>query len=81
MMALGMPIVGQSLYNNSENMYQYPYFKEQFAYNDPALIIQKTVELLNNPEKLSQLAEANAHTFDTNFTPESITARILERFI
>ena len=79
MMALGMPIVGQSLYNNSENMYQYPYFKDQFAYNDPALIIQKAVALLNNPEELSLLAEANAHTFDTAFTPEAITARILEQ--
>lgn len=78
-MALGMPVVGQSLYNNSENLYQYPYFKEQFAYDEPGLIIQKAEELLQNPEKLSLLAKTNAHTFDSAFTPEAITARILEQ--
>lgn len=78
-MALGMPVVGQTLHNNAENMYQYPYFKDQFAYNTPQLIAQKAVDLLKNPEKLALFGKANAHTFDTALTPRAITARILER--
>jgi hypothetical protein len=77
LLCMGMPIIGQSIVNNKSILYSNLYFKEQFAYDDPCLIVQKAIELLNQPEKMSILGKANAETIDSKYTPNKIIADIL----
>ena len=79
LLALGKPIIGQTISNNKELYYQNPFFKEQFAYDDPEEIAGNVHELLKNPEKAALYANANANTFDTKFSPEITVSRFIER--
>jgi hypothetical protein len=77
-LALGKPIVGESIFNNKEQLYREKYFDEQFAYDSPKEIAQHVKMLLTSRDKLTQLGNANAQTFDTRFTPETNAANIIE---
>ena len=79
LLALGKPIIGQTIQNNKELYYQNQLFKEQFAYDDPEEIAWHVQELLQDPEKALSFAEANAKTFDTKFSPEITVSKIIER--
>jgi len=76
-LALGLPVVGQTIANNQEMLYENPYFREQFAYNDPERIVREAMELLARPERLRMLARSNARVFDSTFTPRAAVADIL----
>jgi len=80
LLALGKPIIGQTIYNNSESYYQNPFFNEQFAYDDPEEIAKQVNELLQDHERAASYAKANAITFDTKYTPEITVSRIIEIF-
>ena len=79
LLALGKPIIGQTIHNNKELYYQNPFFNEQFAYDEPEDIAKQVQELLQHPEKAASLAEANANTFDTKFSPEVTVSKIIEK--
>lgn len=79
LMAMGKPIVGETLMNNRDNMYAYDHFKEQFAYDDPAELIDRVTYLLHNQQKLEDLRRANMETFDNYFTPKPIVKDILDQ--
>jgi len=79
LLAMGKPIIGQTISNNKELYYQNPFFKEQFAYDDPEEIAGNVNELLKNPEKAALYAKANANTFDTKFSPEITVSNFIER--
>jgi hypothetical protein len=78
LLALGKPVIGETIFNNKKQLYANKHFDEQFAYESPKEIAQHVIMLLKNPLKLSQLAVANAQTFDTQFTPEINAANIIE---
>lgn len=78
LLALGKPIIGQTITNNKELYYQNPFFKEQFAYDDPEEIVRYVHELLKQPEKAALFAKANASTFDTKFSPEITVSKFIE---
>ena len=78
LLALGKPIIGQSIVNNKEQLYCNDYFDEQFAHDTPKEISDHVKKLLNQPQKLALLGEANANTFDTRFTPEITTTNIIK---
>lgn len=78
LLALGKPIIGQTIYNNKELYYQNPFFNEQFAYDDPEEIARHVHELLQHPDKAASYAKANANTFDTKFSPEITVSKIIE---
>jgi glycosyltransferase involved in cell wall biosynthesis len=79
LMAMGKPIVGETLVNNRDNMYAYDRFDEQFAYDDPAELIDRVVYLLQNPQELEDLRRANIETFDYHFTPKPVVKHILDQ--
>jgi len=79
LLALGKPIIGQTISNNKELYYQNPFFDEQFAYDDPEEIAKHVHELLHDPEKAASYAESNANTFDTRFSPEVTASKIIEK--
>jgi hypothetical protein len=81
LLAMGKPIIGQSISNNKELYYQNPYFKEQFAYDDPEEIVRNVNELLKSPKNTALYAKANANTFDTKFSPEITTSKIIEKLM
>lgn len=79
LLALGKPIIGQTISNNKELYYQNPFFNEQFAYDEPEEIARNVYELLQHPETAALYANANANTFDTKFSPEITVAKIIEK--
>lgn len=79
LLAMGKPIIGQTIHNNKELYYQNPFFNEQFAYDEPEEIARHVHELLQHPEKAASFAKANANTFDTKFSPEITVSNIIEK--
>ena len=79
LLAMGKPIIGQTIHNNKELYYQNPFFSEQFAYDEPEEIAKQVHELLQQPEKAASFAKANANTFDTKFSPEITVSKIIEK--
>ena len=81
LLALGMPIVGQTIANNKRLLYSNEHFASQFAFDDPKEIVQEAVKLLSEPERMQMLGHANARTFDAKFTPQAVTAGTLKLII
>lgn len=79
LMAMGKPIVGETLMNNKDNMYAYDRFGEQFAYDDPADLIDRVIYLLQNPQELEELRRTNIETFEKHFTPKPVVKQILDQ--
>jgi hypothetical protein len=78
-MALGKPIVGETILNNTKNMYAYDHFDEQFAFDDPLEIVERIVHLLGEPNKLKELEKANTGTFDRHLTPKPVIVNVLDQ--
>ena len=78
-LALGIPIVGQEILNNTQALYAYPHFSEQFAYEDAESILAQIENLLQQPEKLEVLAKSNAEVFDAQLTPKTAVSKILDQ--
>ncbi|NWF90107.1 MAG: hypothetical protein HXY50_11690 [Ignavibacteriaceae bacterium] len=76
-LALGLPIVGQQILNNKENLMQYENFYLQFAYNEPKEIIEKAIELVQKPEMINTIGHSNAELFDKFFHPKKTVEKIL----
>ena len=81
LLALGKPIIGQTIYNNKELYYQNQFFNEQFSYDEPEEIAQHVHELLQQPEKLASYSKANANAFDTKLDPEITVSRIIDKLL
>jgi hypothetical protein len=79
--ALGLPICGQKIYNNAENLYGNGDIKKQFIYETPSQIVDGVVELLQDSPKRRKLAESNSRTFDMHYSPEIAVSRILKILI
>lgn len=80
-LAMGMPIIGQTITNNTDNLMKNDYFDLQFSFNDPKEIVHNAVEIINQPELLAKLGKSNAEAFDQYFRPEIVIKEILEKII
>jgi spore maturation protein CgeB len=60
-------------------MYTYDHFEEQFAYDDPEELVDRTVYLLEHPRYLEELKRANIETFENHFTPKPVVKSILDQ--
>lgn len=78
LMAMGKPIVGQTIINNREMLYKNHYFDEQFAFDDPKELVDQVDELLHQPEKMKMLSRLNAETFDRCLAPEMVISDLVE---
>lgn len=79
LMALGIPVVGETILNNTDNLYQLDYFDEQFAYDEPEDIVDQVFRLLDKPEHIEELKQANTETFENHLASGPIVAGILDQ--
>lgn len=78
LLALGKPIVGQTIFNNKDEFYNNQYFSNQFAFNNPNGIVQGAIELLKDRATMKKISESNAKIFDAKFTPQIIVSDMLK---
>jgi hypothetical protein len=78
LLAMGMPIAGQTIRVNTRNIMDSSHFGIQFAYDEPEQIADRAAELLSRPEELAMLGESNARVFDARFAPEATVNGMLE---
>lgn len=79
MMALGKPMVGETILNNKVNMYSYDHFEEQFAFDDPEELIEGAIYLLEHSDYLEELERFNVETYENHFTPIPVANYILNQ--
>lgn len=77
-LALGLPVIGQTIYNNSENLMKFTNFERQFNFNDPDEIIESVKVLLFNDEMKREIAISNTGIFEQYFTPEAVIDELLK---
>jgi len=77
LLALGKPVAGQVILNNVENVGGFEGFDEQFGLEEPEEIAERAFALLGDPERRTRLAQTNAATFDSRFTPVAVVSEIL----
>jgi hypothetical protein len=78
-MVLGSPVVGETILNNTDYLYGFPHFDEQFAYDEPEALVERVYYLLNHPDQIEELRRANTETFEKHFTPRAMVAGILDQ--
>jgi len=80
-LALGKPIVGQTIINSIDMYYGRGRISEQFAYEDPEEMVREAVRLLENRSRMEELGRENARMFDDYFTPARCVAAMLDRLL
>lgn len=78
LLMLGLPVVGQRLTNNPDNLMGYPFFEDQFAFDDPDRIVSRATTLIRDRDLRRKIGRSNARTFDARFTPKAVVADVLE---
>ncbi len=78
-LGLGLPVAGQRLENDGAAFYRLPRFDTQYAYEEPASLVARVVELLGHPDERAALGEVNARTFDAHLTPLACMTEALSR--
>jgi hypothetical protein len=77
LLAMGMPIAGQTIRVNTDGIMDSSHFDIQFAYDEPEQIADRVAELLSRPEELAMLGESNARVFDARFAPRATVDNML----
>ena len=76
-LALGLPIVGQSVANDVEVVRRSGQLRRQFGFDTPNQIAERVGQLLGNDEERAELSTENTRLFDAHLSPEAVTRRIL----
>lgn len=77
-LALGLPIVGQSVANDVEVVFRSSALREQLQSNTAMEIVARVGELLADEEERARLSAENTTLYDAHLSPEAVTQRILE---
>jgi hypothetical protein len=77
-LALGLPIVGQSVANDVEVVLRSGQLREQLRFDTPTDIAARVGELLANDEELARLGAESVRLFDAHLSPEVVTRRMLD---
>jgi glycosyltransferase involved in cell wall biosynthesis len=77
-LALGLPIVGQSIPQDRANLAGLPGYADQFGYDDPTDLVDAVAAAVDNPDGLIKLGESNATVFDSHLAPPICAQRILD---
>jgi Glycosyl transferases group 1 len=77
LMALGKPIVGESILNNRERLYALSDFDRQFVYDDPYDLVERIQYLLDSPQEREALKMANTDSFERHLSPAPVSDQIL----
>jgi hypothetical protein len=62
-------------------MYALDRFNEQFAYDEPELLVERVLYLLENPREADELRRANIATFENLLTPCQVVATMLNQLV
>ncbi len=81
LLALGLPIVGQPILQDTEFFYSLPGLAEQFHYNDPDELVKAIEVTLSSPSHYEATAESNRRLFDEILSPVSSAERILDHVL
>ncbi len=81
LLALGLPIVGQSLLQDTDFFYSLPGLVEQFRYDEPDELVKAIEVTLNNPAEYEATAASNRQLYDDILSPISSADRILDRVL
>lgn len=76
-LALGKPIVGQTLKNCRKELMANPYFDQQFVHHTPEGIVAAVHALLNDAERMEVWGKSNANVFDRTLNPLSAVGYML----
>ena len=77
LLALGKPIVGQTLENCRRELMSNPYFDQQFIHRTPESIVAATDALLNDAETMEAWGKSNAMVFDRTLKPRAAVDQML----
>lgn len=77
LLALGLPVVGMPIQNDHANLGSRKILAEQFAYPDPASLVDAVAKALDDDSRLTELRRANTELFDTELAPEPTARRLL----
>lgn len=78
-LALGLAVAGQRAVNDSADLYELDFIREQFAHDDPGLIADQAVSLAGNRDRSLELSVLNRQLFDQRYAPATATAHLLQQ--
>ncbi len=81
LLALGLPIVGQSILQDTDFFYSLPGVSEQFQHDEPDELVAAIEATLDKPGVYEANAAANRRLFDEQLSPRSSAERILNHVL
>jgi hypothetical protein len=79
LLALGLPVVGLPIAQDRASLGRHRHLAEQFAYEDPAALVDGVAKALDDRSRLDELRAANTELFDRELAPEPTARRILDQ--
>ncbi len=77
-LAVGLPIVGQTIPQDRANLAGFKGFDDQFRYDEPADLVESVAEAVNDPDWLAARAESNAAVFDEFLAPDVVAGNLID---
>ncbi|MDH3296040.1 MAG: hypothetical protein OER95_17115 [Acidimicrobiia bacterium] len=77
LLALGLPVVGQTIPQDRNNLATLPNLSEQFAFDDPQELVDAVAKALTDEARLVELARSNIELFDHTLAPRPSARRII----
>lgn len=77
-LAIGLPVIGQSIPQDRANLAGLKGFDEQFRHDEPAALVEAAAAAVNDPQWLTARAESNAAVFDEFLAPEVVAGRLID---
>ncbi|MDH4280231.1 MAG: hypothetical protein OEW83_19360, partial [Acidimicrobiia bacterium] len=77
-LAIGLPVIGQSIPQDRANLAGLKGFDEQFRYDEPAALVDAAAAAVNDPSWLTARAESNAAVFDEFLAPEVVAGSLID---
>jgi len=78
LLALGLPVVGQTIPQDQRNLTRLPHLAEQFAYDDSQELVDAVVVALDDTEWLLDRSRSNTSVFDENLAPMPSAKRLID---
>lgn len=77
-LAIGLPVIGQSIPQDRANLAGLKGFDEQFLHDEPAALVEAAAVAVNDESWLAARAESNAAVFDEFLAPEVVAGNMID---
>jgi hypothetical protein len=81
LLALGLPVAGQTIPQDRENLDGLPHLAEQFAYDDPQELVDAAARALGDTEWLHDRSLSNTSVFDKTLAPMPSAKRVIDHIL